>query len=99
LLQQVQGISNAEYEVGFGTFWEHIDFNLETPALSDLAVRQAIAFGLDRAEIVSRIPGQFSDDVEVLNNRVFFPGGAAYVDNAGDFAEQDKDAARAALEA
>ncbi|QGG95452.1 ABC transporter family substrate-binding protein [Actinomarinicola tropica] len=98
LLQQVEGIDNAEFEIGFGTFWEHLDFNLENPILAELEVRQAIALGLDRAGIVERIPGQFSDEVEVLNNRVFFPGGANYVDNAGEFATQDQDAAREALE-
>lgn len=98
LLQQVQNISSAEYEIGFGTFWEHLDFNLENPILAELEVRQAIALGLDRDEIVARIPGQFSDEVETLNNRVFFPGSPNYVDNSGDFGARDVEAAKAALE-
>jgi peptide/nickel transport system substrate-binding protein len=38
-----------------GTKWEHIDFNLSDPALSDIHVRRAIAYGINRKAIVDNL--------------------------------------------
>lgn len=38
-----------------GTNWEHLAFNLTDPVVSDLKVRQAIAYGIDRDKIVSTV--------------------------------------------
>lgn len=38
-----------------GLGWEHIDFNLEHPALQDRRVRQALAYGVDRQRMVTEL--------------------------------------------
>jgi peptide/nickel transport system substrate-binding protein len=38
-----------------GTKWEHIDFNLSNPALGDIHVRKAIAYGINRKAIVDNL--------------------------------------------
>ncbi|MGH9242990.1 MAG: ABC transporter family substrate-binding protein [Acidimicrobiales bacterium] len=98
LVQQVQAIPTAEAFIGFGTFWEHVDLNQNNVHLAVREVRQAIAHALDRNEIVTRLPAQFDPSAEVLNNRIYFPGDGRYVDQSGDFAEQDIAAAQALLE-
>ncbi|MGH9242991.1 MAG: ABC transporter family substrate-binding protein [Acidimicrobiales bacterium] len=98
LVQQVQAIPTATPFIGFGTFWEHIDLNQNNAHLAVLEVRQAIAHALDRSEIVTRLPAQFDSSAEVLNNHIFFPGDGRYVDNSGEYAEQDVAAAQALLE-
>jgi peptide/nickel transport system substrate-binding protein len=98
LVQQLEGLPGVSTEVGFGTFWEHLTFNFETPALAIPAVRQAIALGLDRQDIVDTIPAQFSDEAQVLNNRIFFPGQEHYTDNSGEYGTRDVEAARRLLE-
>ena len=98
LVEQVRAIPTATTFIGFGTFWEHLDPNQDNVHLAELPVRQAIALAMDRDEIVERLPAQFDPSAEVLNNRIFFPSDPRYVDNAGDYAEQDIEAAKAALE-
>jgi peptide/nickel transport system substrate-binding protein len=98
LVRQVQGIDGVNAEIGFGTFFEHLDFNARNPFLAELPVRQAIALGIDRQAIVTALPGQFDESAEVLNNRVYFPGDPRYVDNSGQYAERDVAAAQALLE-
>jgi peptide/nickel transport system substrate-binding protein len=97
LVQELEGLPDVTTEIGFGTFWEHIDFNFETDALAIPEVRQAIALGIDREDIVDTIPGQFSDEAEILNNRIFFPNEPDYVDNSGRYGERDVEAARALI--
>jgi peptide/nickel transport system substrate-binding protein len=42
-----------------GLWWEHIDFNAENPLTADRRVRQALAFGLNRAGLCQALfPGQ-----------------------------------------
>ena len=98
LVAQVRAIPTATTFIGFGTFWEHLDFNQHNAHLAEPAVRRAIALAIDREEIVQRLPAQFDPSAQVLNNRIFFPADDRYVDNSGDYATQDIEAATAALE-
>jgi peptide/nickel transport system substrate-binding protein len=98
LVQQVRAIPSATTFIGFGTFFEHLDLNQANPHLADQAVRSALALAIDRNEIVERLPAQFDPSAEVLNNRMFFPGDPRYEDNSGQYATQDTEAAKAALE-
>ncbi|MBK9181341.1 MAG: ABC transporter family substrate-binding protein [Acidimicrobiales bacterium] len=99
LVQQTEGIAGVASTVGFGTFWEHVDFNLENPQLAVTEVRQAIAKAINRQEIVTRLPGQFSPDAQVLNNRIFMPSSANYEPNGeAEYGEQDIEAAKALME-
>lgn len=98
LVQQMKGIQGVTSEIGFGTFWEHLDMNNENVHLGVKEVRQAIAKALDREEIVRRLPGQFSDEAQVLNNRIYKPGHPDYKDNAEGYKEQDIEGAEELLE-
>jgi peptide/nickel transport system substrate-binding protein len=95
LVQQVKNIPGIKSTVGFGTFWEHMDFNFSNKHLGDLKVRQALVKALDRAEIVKRLPGQFSDKAQVLDNRIYFPGSKNYKAHGKDAGYGTRDVAGA----
>lgn len=98
LVSQIDALSDVESQTNFGLTFEHIDFNLDNTLLADLAVRQAIAFGLDRAGIVERTVGQFAPEASQLDNRVWLTGQPQYEAHGEEYAEQDVEAAKAALE-
>ena len=52
-----------------GTVWEHLAFNLEKPDVSDVKVRQAIAYSIDRQKIVDQV---MLGQVKALNG-IFVP--------------------------
>lgn len=89
LVKQIQSLAGGGNEVGFGTFWEHVDFNCKSTALADVKVRQAIAKAIDRDSIVAALPKQVSPKAQVLNNRIYKPGQSDYVDNGKDYAKVD----------
>jgi peptide/nickel transport system substrate-binding protein len=98
LVQRLESIPEIQNQINFGLSYEHIDFNLLNPLLADKAVRQAIAWGLNREELVARTVAQFDDRAEVLNNRIWLNNQPEYVDNSGEYAESDPDKARKTLE-
>jgi peptide/nickel transport system substrate-binding protein len=99
LVQQVKAIQGITSEIGFGTFWEHLDFNFENQHLGVKEVRQAVGKAIDRQEIVKRLPGQFSDEAKVLDNRIFKPGQDAYKANgAKEYGKRDVAGAKKLLE-
>jgi peptide/nickel transport system substrate-binding protein len=51
----VNAIPGSRAHVRAGTTIEHIDFNLTNPVLADKSVRQAIAYAVDRQELVNRV--------------------------------------------
>jgi peptide/nickel transport system substrate-binding protein len=54
-ITQVKAITNMRTEVEPGIFYEHLDFNVTRPLVSDVRVRQAIRYALDRRQIVYTI--------------------------------------------
>ena len=65
-----------------------MDFNQANPYLAKLDVRQVIAYGTNRADMVQRIVGPITASVKPLNNRIFMPTQPQYVDTSdglGDF--------------
>jgi peptide/nickel transport system substrate-binding protein len=63
----INAIPGVKAYVKAGTTVEHIDFNLENPILADKAVRKAIAYGLDRQDLVARVlAGQSSVSDSVI---------------------------------
>ena len=87
-----------ESQTSFGSTFEHIDFNLDNTLLADLAVRKAIALGLDRQGIVERTVGQFSDEASQLDNRIWLTNQPQYVAGGAAYATQDIEAAKAELD-
>lgn len=53
LIRRTGARFRAEYRPGL--IYEHLDLNLDIPALADRRVRQALLLGLDRAQIVARL--------------------------------------------
>ncbi len=99
IVSQIDALApDIESQTSFGLTFEHIDFNLDNTLLADDAVRQAIALGLDRKGIVERTVGQFSEEATQLDNRIWLTNQPQYEAHGEEYAEQDIEAAKAALE-
>jgi peptide/nickel transport system substrate-binding protein len=98
LVQRLEELPEIKSQINFGLSYEHIDFNLLNEQLADPAVRQAIAYGLDREELVARTVKQFDDRAEVLNNRIWLNNQPEYKDNAGKYKTANKETATKTLE-
>ena len=99
LVKQVQAIEGITADIGFGTFWEHLDFNFENQHLGVKEVRQALGKAIDREQIVERLPKQVSDKAEVLNNRIYKPAQAEYKPHGEEeYGERDVEGAADLLE-
>ncbi len=99
LVAAVKAIPGVTSSVAFGLSFEHLDFNYKTPGLADVAVRKAIAMGLDRNSMLKRTVAQFSDKAALLGNRIYLTGQPEYKDHAGDYGKGDVAGATKALEA
>ena len=53
LLDKLESYDGVEVQVKAGTIWEHIAFNVE--AVPNLKVRQAIAYGINRKQVLDKI--------------------------------------------
>ncbi|MDX6201815.1 MAG: glutathione transport system substrate-binding protein [Frankiales bacterium] len=81
LVKSVQSQKGVLYHIGGGLIWEHFDFNLKNPSLQDVTVRTAIFTALNRKALMQRTVGQFDPNVKAMDNHMFVPGQAGYVDN------------------
>lgn len=97
-VQQVQQLPDVQYQINFGLSFEHLDFNFKNPQLADLKVRQAIATGLNRQEMLDRTVKQFSSKATVLGNRIYLTGQKEYQDHSGNFGKGDVAGAKQLLE-
>jgi len=97
-VQQVQQLPDVQYQINFGLSFEYLDFNFKNPQLGDLKVRQAIATGLNRQELLDRTVKQFSSNASVLGNRIWLTGQKEYQDHSGNFGKGDVAAAKQLLE-
>jgi peptide/nickel transport system substrate-binding protein len=97
-VKQVQQLPDVQYQINFGLSFEHLDFNFKSGALGDLKVRQAIATGLNRQELLDRTVKQFSSKATVLGNRIYLTGQKEYQDHSGNFGKGDTAAAKQLLE-
>lgn len=97
-VQQVQQLPDVQYQINFGLSFEHLDFNFKNPQLGDLKVRQAIATGLNRQEMLDRTVKQFSSKATVLGNRVWLTGQKEYQDHSGNYGKGDVAGAKQLLE-
>jgi peptide/nickel transport system substrate-binding protein len=97
-VKQVQQLPDVQYQINFGLSFEHLDFNFKSGALGDLKVRQAIATGLNRQELLDRTVKQFSSKATVLGNRIYLTGQKEYQDHSGNYGKGDTAAAKQLLE-
>ena len=69
LVDQLDGAEDRiNYEVGLGPVWEHIDFNTLVDGLDRDYVRQAIALGINREQIVDTLIAPVDPEAVVLEN-------------------------------
>jgi peptide/nickel transport system substrate-binding protein len=98
LIGQLDEVSDRiEYEVGLGPVWEHIDFNTLVPGLDKDYVRQAIALGINRQQIVETLVQPVDQDAEVLQ-QPFWMTNSEYYEPYYDQWDYDPEAARQLLE-
>lgn len=71
-LRQLDGVSTS---IAAGDTWEHLDLNLRTPALRDVALRSAIFTAIDTKDVVKRI---FGDVEPSLRTNHFFPSSSPH---------------------
>ncbi|HUB40129.1 MAG TPA: ABC transporter family substrate-binding protein [Streptosporangiaceae bacterium] len=77
----IKSIPNFTASVLPGLEFQHIDFNESNPYLAKLAVREAIALGTNRTQLIQRIVAPIFSTVnpadtskaQVLNNRIYMP--------------------------
>jgi peptide/nickel transport system substrate-binding protein len=97
-VQQVKALPDVNSEINFGLSFEHLDFNFKTPGLDDIAVRKAIATGLNVQALVDRTVKQFSDKAQPLGNRIWLTGQPQYQDHFGQYGKGDTAGATKLLE-
>lgn len=71
-LRQMAGVTTS---IAASDTWEHLDLNLRTPALQDLALRKAIFTAIDTKDAVQRI---FGDVAPPLRTNHFFPASSPH---------------------
>jgi peptide/nickel transport system substrate-binding protein len=54
-IDRMLALSNLKTQIQTSPFYSHLDFNVTRPLVSDLRVRQAIRFALNRSELVRKI--------------------------------------------
>lgn len=98
LIGQLDEVSDRiEYEVGLGPVWEHIDFNTLVDGLDRDFVRQAIALGINRQQIVETLVQPVDEAAEVLQ-QPFWMTNSEYYEPTFDQWDYDPEAARQLLE-
>lgn len=99
LLQDLEQVPGLKTKVVQGPTFEHLVLNLKDPIIADPAVRQAIAYGVDRDAIVEGLVKPFFAEAEPLDNMVL-PGLATpgYEGHGNAYQKRDVQAAAAALD-
>lgn len=95
----IAAVPNLTTTIEAGLEFQHMDFNQANPYLAKVDVRQAIAFGTNRADMVNRIVGPITTSVKPLNNRIFVPGQPQYQDTSGGLGAFDPAKAKQLLQA
>jgi len=95
LVDQVKTISDAQYTMGKGLVWEHVDLNTQNTLLKDVAVRQAILTAINTKDIIGKTVGQFFTAAAPLGSHMFVPGQPGYKDNVAPTGQGGGDVAKA----
>jgi peptide/nickel transport system substrate-binding protein len=95
----IASVPNLTTNIIPGLEFQHMDFNQANPYLAKLNVRQAIAFGTNRADMVQRIVGPITASVKPLDNRIYMPNQPGYQDTSGGAGAFDPAKAKQLLQA
>ncbi|MHB1444699.1 MAG: ABC transporter family substrate-binding protein [Acidimicrobiales bacterium] len=84
-VQQADQVAGMDKSLIGGLEFQHIDFNESDPYLALKAVRQAIAYGTNRQQIVQRTVGEFDPKIVPLGDRMLVPGQPGYANNGAAY--------------
>jgi len=100
LVKQIKSLEpTITSSTNFGLSFEHLDMNTKDEFLGLKPVRQAIAYALNRPDIVAKTVAQFDGRAQVLDNRYFVNNQPGYQDNSGGlYNKQDVAKAQSLLE-
>ncbi len=98
LILQANRVPNTVHQTIPGLEFEHFDFNGANPYLAKLKVRQAIAYGTNRPQIIADTVGPILRSTKPLGNRIFLPNQPGYVNNGKAYDKQNVQKARSLLE-
>jgi peptide/nickel transport system substrate-binding protein len=102
LVTQLEGTDGVYHAVGSGgAVWDHVDMNMDHPALGDVVLRQAIFTALDREDARTRIFGGIIEP-PFRNNHIFPQSNVSYYEDKIEgtgYGSGDVAAATALLEA
>lgn len=87
LVQKIKAIPGVTAEIAYGLSYEHLDFNFQNEQLAVKEVRQAIAYALDRDDIVNRTVKQFDERGKRLDNRIWLTGQPEYEPHGKEYAK------------
>jgi len=96
-LQRATNTSGVVVRKAAGPNFRHITFNGTGPILKDLAVRTAVAQGIDRQTIANAMLTPLGVTPKTLDNHIFMTNQTGYQSNNGDIT-YNPDAAKAALD-
>ncbi len=85
IVQSAAQVPNTTRVTAPGLEFEHLDFNEADPYLAKLQVRQAIAYGTNRPQIISHTVGEVYSQTVPLGNRMFVASQAQYVNNGAAY--------------
>lgn len=98
-LSRAKSAEGAVVRQAAGPDFRHFTFNGESPILSDIRVRQAVALGVDRAVIAKSDLKGLNWPVTLLDNHFLMNSQQGYRPNAGELAGPDAARAGALLDA
>ncbi len=99
IVQNTSQLSNINKVITPGLEFEHFDFNEANPYLAKLPIRQAIALGTDRKQLIARTVGEVSKGIKPLGNRMYVSSQPQYVDHGKAYAKVNTSAATKLLKA
>jgi len=94
----VKSIANFAVQVRPGLEFQHMDFNEANPYLAKAGIRQAIAYGTDRQQMITRIVSPLTTTIKVLGNRIWLPVQPQYQDTSDGYGTFDPAKARSLLQ-
>jgi len=97
IVQAITGIPGVVTDAAPGLEFDHFDFNEANPFLAQLPVRQAIAYGTNREEIIQRTVGEIDPSIVPAGNHMFMPGQPQYVNDGTQYEKPDPAKAEALL--
>jgi len=85
IVQTAAQVTGIQRVTAPGLEFEHFDFNESDPYLAKLPVREAIAYGTNRQELIAHTIGEIDPGIKPLGNRMYVNTQSQYVDNGSQY--------------